>query len=119
MPAAVKAPGGVDRSALAKLVNHDPAKIRRFALKFVENSRATLAEMQNASKQGDLIALGRLAHRLKSSAATVGAAAFSDLCKDLESACQRNDTALALQRVREFAPELEGVNAELLSDGDT
>ena len=110
---------GVDRSALAKLVNFDPVKIRRFVLKFVENSRATLVEMQNTSKQSDLVALGRLAHRLKSSAATVGAGALSILCKDLERACQTNDVALATQLVRELAPALEGVNSELLSDDGT
>ena len=106
---------GTYRTALARLVNYDPAKIRRFALKFVENSRATLLEMQ--SKHSDLVALGRLAHRLKSSAATVGAEAFSTLCKELESVCQKNDVAQAAQMVAELAPALEGVNAELLADG--
>ncbi len=116
MPSVSAAPRIVDRTALARLVNFDPVKIRRFALKFVENSRATLAEMQSTSKQSDLIALGRLAHRLKSSAATVGAEAFSTLCKDLEGTCQKNDAALAAQLVRELAAALEAVNAELLSD---
>ena len=92
-------------------------KVRRFALKFVENSRATLLEMQNSTRQSDLVALGRLAHRLKSSAATVGAEAFSILCKELEAACQRNDVVQAAQMVGELAPVLEGVNAELLADG--
>ncbi len=110
---------GVDRSALAKLVNFDPVKIQRFALKFVENSRAMLVEMQNTSKQSDLVTLGRLAHRLKSSAATVGAGALSLLCKDLERACQTNDTTLTTQLVRDLAPALEGVNSELLSDDGT
>jgi two-component system sensor histidine kinase/response regulator len=120
IPAVVTPPSaGVDRSALAKLVNYDEAKVRRFALKFVENSRATLVEMQNTSRHSDLIALGRLAHRLKSSAATVGAEGFSRACKELESTCQRNDAALAAQMVAELAPALEGVNAELLSDGGT
>jgi two-component system sensor histidine kinase/response regulator len=115
--AAPAAGGAVDRSALARLVNYDPAKIRRFALKFVENSRATLLEMQSSSGHADLVALGRLAHRLKSSAATVGANAFSTLCKELEIACQNNDAAQAAQMVAELAPALEGVNAELLADG--
>jgi two-component system, sensor histidine kinase and response regulator len=120
IPAPATAPcAGVDRSALAKLVNYDEAKIKRFALKFVENSRATLVEMQNTSRHSDLIALGRLAHRLKSSAATVGAEGFSRACKELESTCQKNDAALAAQMVAELAPALEGVNAELLSDGGT
>jgi two-component system, sensor histidine kinase and response regulator len=113
------ASAGIDRSALARLVNYDPVKIRRFALKFVENSRATLLEMQNTSKHSDLVALGRLAHRLKSSAATVGAEAFSTLCKELELACQKNDAVQAAQLVAELAPALEGVNAELLVDGGT
>jgi len=111
------ASAGIDRSALARLVNYDPVKVRRFALKFVENSRATLLEMQNSTRQSDLVALGRLAHRLKSSAATVGAEAFSILCKELEAACQRNDVVQAAQMVGELAPVLEGVNAELLADG--
>ena len=117
--AAPLASAGVDRSALARLVNFDEAKIKRFALKFVENSRATLIEMQNASRQSDLIALGRLAHRLKSSAATVGAEAFSRACQELESTCQKNDAAHATQMVAELAPALEGVHAELLADGGT
>jgi two-component system, sensor histidine kinase and response regulator len=117
-PAVVAAASAsVDRSALARLVNHDEAKIRRFALKFVENSRATMVEMQNTSRHSDLIALGRLAHRLKSSAATVGAEALSGACKELENTCQKNDAALAAQMVAALAPALEGVNSELLADG--
>ncbi len=120
MPAiATTAGGGVDRSALARLVNFDPVKIRRFALKFVENSRTTFVDMQASSKHADLVALRRLAHRLKSSSATVGADAFSTLCKNLEAACQKNDPALAVQLVQDLAPALEAVNAELLADEST
>jgi CheY-like chemotaxis protein/HPt (histidine-containing phosphotransfer) domain-containing protein len=107
----------IDRSVLAKLVNFDPAKIRRFALKFVETSRATLVDMQATSRRADLISLGRLAHRLKSAAATVGADGFAMLCKDLETASQNDDVALAAQMVTDLAPALERLNAELLADG--
>ncbi|MFI4889844.1 MAG: ATP-binding protein [Steroidobacterales bacterium] len=112
-----RAPGAsIDRSVLARLVNFDPVKVRRFALKFVESSRATLAEMLASNKRADLIALGRLAHRLKSAAATVGAESFATRCKDLETACQNNDAALSAQIVAELEPALERVNAELLAD---
>ena len=114
---AARAPiASIDRSVLARLVNFDPVKIRRFALKFAESSRATLTEMQSSARREDLIALGRLAHRLKSAAATVGAENFATLCKDLETACQNNDSALSAQLVAELAPALERVNAELVTD---
>ena len=107
----------IDRSVLARLVNFDPAKVRRFALKFVESSRATLMEMQASCERADLIALGRLAHRLKSAAATVGAEGIAALCKELEIACQKDDPTLTAQMVAELAPALERANAELIADG--
>ncbi|WP_395007353.1 EAL domain-containing protein, partial [Undibacterium sp.] len=74
----------IDLSVLAKLVGNSPEKIGKFANKFVNSARSTLVEIEDAQRGCDLPALCALGHRLKSSARTVGALEFGELCHQLE-----------------------------------
>ncbi len=81
----------VDLSVLHQMFHNNAALVRKFGLKFIEVANDTLAEMNIAQAEKDLPALGRLGHKLKSSARTIGASSFADLCEKLEKANQNNN----------------------------
>jgi len=60
-------------------------------MKFLQSSRLIVAEMQGLLASGDLEMLGRLSHRHKSAAGSVGALGFFRLCVALEQAAKVND----------------------------
>ena len=99
LPEAAATPGAaeavaaepIDLAVLGQLLKNDPAKIARFALKFVQTARATLTEMEAAHARHDLAALGGLAHKQKSAAAWAGAPGFAALCQALEDASKAGD----------------------------
>jgi two-component system, sensor histidine kinase and response regulator len=102
LPALAATPAGddaavIDLAVLGRMVNNDPEKIRRFAERFVETARQTLAEIDTALEQLDMAKLGEIGHRTKSSARAVGALSFGDLCQTLESFKRREDAAQARQ----------------------
>jgi hypothetical protein len=68
----------------------DAAKIRRFALKFIEVATVTVADMVASNERNDATILLRLAHSIKSSSATVGATQFSRTCQDIERATRED-----------------------------
>ena len=74
----------IDLSVLAGLVGNAPDKIGKFALKFLDSAQRSLIEIKEARAANDLTGLCALGHRLKSSARTVGAGKFADLCHALE-----------------------------------
>lgn len=91
----------IDLTILAKMVGNEPEKIGKFANKFLDSARQTLAEIDAAHANQDLAALCALGHRLKSSARTVGALPFGDTCHALEElkhgGCLADSDALILQ----------------------
>jgi CheY-like chemotaxis protein len=99
----------IDLAILARMVRDDPARVRKFALKFLETARKILDEMYAAHTGGDLAVLGGLGHKLKSSARTVGATGFADLCQALESAGKANDLQQAGLLLQQLHPLLERI----------
>jgi CheY-like chemotaxis protein len=89
--AAEAASSSINLTILGNMVNNDPVKIHKFALMFVSTARDTLVEMDVAYGQRDLITLGNLGHKLKSSAKTVGAMGFASLCQALEVSGKTGD----------------------------
>ncbi|HEY8084676.1 MAG TPA: PAS domain S-box protein [Methylophilaceae bacterium] len=81
----------INLAVLGKMVNDDPIKIRKFAVMFVSTARDTLTEMNEAHGQRDLAMIGSLGHKLKSSARTVGALGFANLCQSLETSGKTGD----------------------------
>ena len=100
-------PAPINLAILGNRVKNDPAKIRKFALKFLETARDTLAEINAAYARRDLVALGGLGHKLKSSARTVGAFGFADLCQALEAAGKASDWPQAEILLPRLPPLLE------------
>jgi HPt (histidine-containing phosphotransfer) domain-containing protein len=107
----------VDADALARLLNNNAAKVTHFTHKFIETTRTAVRQMSDATAEGDLTTVGRLAHSLKSSSATVGASGFASLCLEIEGACKRGDTAQVGPLVSALPPTLDAVSARLLASG--
>jgi HPt (histidine-containing phosphotransfer) domain-containing protein len=99
----------IDLAILGNMVRNDTARVRKFALKFLETARKTLEEMDTAHGGGDLAVLGGLGHKLKSSARTVGAMGFADLCQALETAGKANDLPQAELLLGQLHPLLERI----------
>ncbi|PSJ17605.1 Hpt domain-containing protein [Nitrosomonas supralitoralis] len=81
----------VNITVLRQMFHDNSVLVRKFCLKFIEVANNTLSEMKVAHAEKDLSALGRLGHKLKSSARTIGALSFADLCEALEQASADNN----------------------------
>ena len=80
-------PATVDREVLARLLRNDPTKVERFSEHFVTTTATSVIEMQNALVHRNRAEIARVAHRVKSAAATVGAGKLASACAALERAC--------------------------------
>jgi PAS domain S-box-containing protein len=75
----------MDFTSLANLVGNSPEKIAKFALKFLDSASKGLQEFAAASQDNNLNLMCDLGHKFKSSARTVGANHFADLCHEIEN----------------------------------
>ena len=86
-----------------------PSLYARLVELFRTGSSAALAELQAALRGGDLTAARATCHKLKSSAANVGALVFSEDVRRLEQLCAGGDAAAAwsaFERLRSAHPAL-------------
>lgn len=95
----------IEMTVLRQLFENDTATIRRFGFKFIEVAGQALSEMKLAQINRDLPAMARLGHKLKSSAKTIGALSFAELCETLEAASV-NDDWTAVEAVVAKLPSL-------------
>jgi len=85
-----------------------PERMRTYAFLFVSSAREALDTIDAALAAGDLAATAALAHRIKSSARTVGAEGFAALCAELEGQSGRPAQARALAaRLRAHLARIE------------
>ena len=103
----------VDMAVLRQMFHNNNALVRKFGLKFIEVANDTLAEMKEAQSKKDLAELGRLGHKLKSSARTIGASSFADLCEGLEKANTGNDWSDAESLLEKIPSLLEKITQQL------
>jgi two-component system, sensor histidine kinase and response regulator len=112
-PAAPHASGAaaalLDMSALSDNVGGDAEKMRKYAFLFLDTAREGLAEIDVALAGGDLARVAAVAHRIKSSARTVGANSFGAVCAELEAQHER----AALAQARALAARLRSLHARL------
>jgi len=115
-------PEPVDMSVLNKAFHHDGDLVSKFANKFIQVANETLLEMKAAKIKHDLATLGGLGHKLKSSARTIGAIGFADLCDRLEAASKNNNWPEAQTLMTQIPLLLERVTQQLeqeIGDKDT
>lgn len=76
----------LDLAALVNMVGDNPGVHRTLLQKFIPLARKSIEEIHSARKAGDAENVGLVAHRLKSSARTIGASKLADACETLEAA---------------------------------
>jgi len=93
----------IDAAALGKMLGTDDAQIlAKFYADFLNASSETAEQIRAAYAAKDLPGLGNLAHKLKSSARTVGANALADCCASLEQAGKQKKAKLVKSEIVSF-----------------
>jgi two-component system sensor histidine kinase/response regulator len=104
-----------DLSVLAELVGDDPRLIAEFVREFSASAARLADDLSNAALTGRTQDVADIAHKLKSSARSLGAMKLGALCASLEEAgCARQLQTLA-DLVPTFRAEMTAVQDELSS----
>ena len=109
----------LDESALDRLraIAPDPAAMAQLVSSFLDNGAGLVAEIGSAAGAGDLDALRRSAHTLKSNAASFGATGLAALCSQLEAQARAGDLDGSDQLARQIAVAFEGARQALDTRG--
>ncbi len=100
----------VDVSILEALVGNDPAVISEFLRDFRASSARIAADLRTACQTGHAETVGTMAHKLKSSARSVGAVALGELCAEMEKSGKAGDMEGVKALLPGFESELTAVN---------
>ncbi|MES2627312.1 MAG: Hpt domain-containing protein [Pseudomonadota bacterium] len=84
-------PYPVDEKVLTKTIGGDKNRIRELLGYFTLPSRNVLSELNRAFADHSAVGIKNAAHKLKSSARTIGANSLADVCVVLEDAGKKND----------------------------
>jgi CheY-like chemotaxis protein len=103
----------VDVGVLEGLIGNDPAAILEFQNAFRISAEKIALELKAACHAGQADQAGRQAHKLRSSAHTVGALALGKLCAEMEAAGKAGSTETLAKLLPLFEQELGAVNAFL------
>jgi HPt (histidine-containing phosphotransfer) domain-containing protein len=100
--------------ALVEMVGEDNPEVLVDLLDtYIVESSGLVGSISKALQQGDVAAMLRPAHGLKSSSASVGALLLSRLCSDLESHVRGNYKVDVPTQVNAIVHEFERVTVEL------
>jgi CheY-like chemotaxis protein/HPt (histidine-containing phosphotransfer) domain-containing protein len=115
LPLALQGGGNipVDVDVLRKLVGDDDAVIREFLHDFRISAANMTAELRAACAAGQAAAAGALAHKLKSSARSVGALPLGELCAQMEQAGKAGDMKALIALSPGFEQEVARVESFL------
>jgi len=100
----------VDVRVIASLVGDDPEVIHEFLKDFQTSATKIAAELLVACKAGETAAAGEAAHKLKSSAFSVGAQALGELCVKIEQASNTDQKDALSTLLPHFEAEITVVN---------
>ena len=101
----------VDVNVLKALIGDDGAMVREFLHDFRISAAKIAMELRTACAAGQATAAGALAHKLKSSARSVGALALGELCAGMEKAGKAGDTETLEALLPRFEQELLSVES--------
>jgi len=89
---------GIDWQIALERVNRNPTLLYKVIRNFQQDHEQSSSALLAAARDGDLQAIGRIAHGLKSASAYLGAGTLSWLASEIEQAVRRgaDDEALAL-----------------------
>jgi len=80
---------------------------------FLDRTPAALAALRDAAARGDAPAIGRAAHLIKGTSATIGAHALAQQCAEVEALCQVGRFTDAANRVGAIEESYRKVEAEI------
>ncbi len=103
----------VDVNVLKALVGDDPAVISEFLHDFRSSAAQIAAELKIAYAAGQAAQVGALAHKLKSSARSVGALALGELCAEIEQAGKADQSKVLVALLLRFEVEITVVDEYL------
>jgi HPt (histidine-containing phosphotransfer) domain-containing protein len=101
---------------LLEITGGDRAFVDELVDTFVDDARAQIAALRSAREAGDIDALVRPAHSLKSNAANVGATLLGDLCRALEADARAGDVPDLAARISAVETESDAVREALLAE---
>ena len=105
----------VDISVLEELVGNDPAVIFDLLQGFQDSAGRSAEVLKAACDVGDMPTIIEQAHRLKSSARTVGALVLGALCEEIETAGKAGASDTLARLLPVFERESDAVNAYLVA----
>lgn len=108
-PAVATEKVAVDVSILKSLVGNDQIIIREFLQDFLGDSQKIAGQLQSAVTNGKTDEAKSAAHKLKSSARSVGALALGEWCARMEEAAKQGDTEKLGNLLSGFEQELTEV----------
>jgi signal transduction histidine kinase/CheY-like chemotaxis protein/HPt (histidine-containing phosphotransfer) domain-containing protein len=100
----------VDVKVLEGLVGDDPAVVLDFLQDFQRSAGVIAQALRAACAAADMSRISAQAHKLKSSACTVGALALGELCAQIEAAGKAGSEDALLVLVPAFEREFDAVN---------
>jgi DNA-binding response OmpR family regulator len=103
----------IDLDVLAQIVGAEPEKIYRFGQMFLETAEDTIGQMQVAYLAEDTQTISALGHKLKSSARTVGANSFAEICEALELSGQQNNLTEIETLLTRLPPLLQKIGQQI------
>jgi PAS domain S-box-containing protein len=101
----------VNVHVLEELVGNDPTMIKEMLLDFRASAGKIAAELHTAYQTGQYATAGSLAHKLKSSARSVGALALGELCAEMEQAGKKNDAEALAVLLPQFDAQMISVES--------
>ncbi|MBK7261773.1 MAG: Hpt domain-containing protein [Rubrivivax sp.] len=111
----------MDASVLRKIIGDDEASVREFLALFRQTAQRQRAEMHAACARGEGHQSAAVAHKLKSSARSIGAQALAEFCVEIESAVTAGNLALLREHLVAFDVEWQREKLAIdayLGDGD-
>ena len=87
----------------------DPELLEELIHLYLDDSRVRVKILGDALDGGDLEAIGRSAHALKSASANIGALCFADVCREIETYANAGDSA----RVQELVGRGQAMHGEV------
>jgi signal transduction histidine kinase/CheY-like chemotaxis protein len=106
----------IDLSLLRLWIGDDPQLAREVLNDFVQINRPLFGELAAAGAQGDLERVRELAHKLRGSAATAGAAAVGAELATLETAAREHDVAATASALAQAADAFTRASAWIGSE---
>jgi HPt (histidine-containing phosphotransfer) domain-containing protein len=103
----------VDLEILRSFVGGDPREVSASLELFVESAHRARKEIRRAEGAGDAVLVGAVAHRFKSTALYLGAAALAACCARIERAGATQDIAAIRAETPTLESEIDRVLAAL------